>query len=135
MIIEACLRVVDKYCADSAKAHGCTKAGDVIDILPEGSDWGSEIMASEDYRIVRLDIDDVLQVSLLAGEPPLPADETGSTPDPEATMGRSLIRRTRGLDLASMPTPFAQQIIDNVTTVTDLTAVNISALTSVRSIP
>jgi len=122
MLIEACLRVVDKINLDYGKNFGCTKAGDVIEILPVGTDWGTAVIASPDYRIIQLDIPVTLIESLMASEQ-------------GEFVGRSNLKRKYSLDLASMPNPFSQQIINNVTTVTDLSLVNIAALTSLKAVP
>lgn len=119
MEVEACIRVVDKINPNYRKNFGCTKRGDVIEILPGGTDWGKDIMAGADWRIVKLDIPVTLIESLMTSE-------RGTFADRDAR------KRKYGLSLDSMPAPFAQRIIDNVTTITDLSTVNIAALTALK---
>lgn len=128
MIIEACLRVVDADYDSLAHSYARTKAGDVIDILPEGSDWGSVIMASSDYRIVRLSLT-ADQLSELTATEVLPDGVD------EATLGRSLVKRTKNINMDNVPQPFAQEIMNNIDTVTDLSTVNIAAITSSKATP
>lgn len=56
MIVEVCLRVVDKVNPDAYKDAACRKIGDVVEVLPEGSDWGSNVFGNDKYRLMKLDL-------------------------------------------------------------------------------
>ncbi len=67
--MELLIRVADKINPDFYKNCKCTKRGDVIEVLPDGSNWGTLTLLHTFYRIVRVDISDGDAQALLAPEP------------------------------------------------------------------
>jgi len=95
---EICVRVHDKVNDDFYLNTRCTKRFDVIEVLPDGSNWGNDPLSLPFYRIVKLPNISVVEASaLLAAEVDI---------DP-LSPSRTLQRRAFRLDLANITIPQA----------------------------
>lgn len=118
MHVEACVRVLPKTGTDPSVDYGFTVIGDIIEILPTGSDWGSEIMAHPDYRIITIDEPITTLDSLMQSE----------TGEP---ITRDLRPRMFQIDPNLVPQPIKDMLAANPDTVSDITAEDVTAM-SVR---
>jgi len=103
---EVVLRVQDKVNDDFYLNTKCTKRGDIIAVLPDGSDWGSDVRTLPFYRIIKLPNVSVVEASaMLATE----LDSDGNNPS------RTLQRRKFRLDIetAGLPAAFLTFLADN----------------------
>jgi hypothetical protein len=119
MIVECMLRVVNKVGQDARQDSALTKSGDIIEVLPLGSNWGSEVYARPDWRIIKIDAPATMIEALMAGE-------TGYF------VYRLAKPRRYEFNWQGLPQSYRDLINANVTTITDLTALNIGSYTRLK---
>lgn len=122
MLVDLCIRWEDKVNADPFEDWGCSKQGDVIEILPAGSDFGSDIHNDSRWRIVRLDIPSTLIEALL-------------TPETEAVLTRTNLKRKYHVNLATLPNNVRNQIDRSLGGVADYSAFDITPYVELKTVP
>ena len=113
MLLELCVRVVDKIGTTTRLDAACTKLGDVIDIQPVGCDWGTAIVGGNEWRILKVNLPITLANALLK-------PESGDFPYREKRKRRYM------LDSSLLTTAQLQIITVSRNTVVDLTDVVVS---------
>ena len=119
MIVECMLRVVNKVGQDARQDSALTKSGDIIETLPVGSNWGSEVFARPDWRIIKIDAPATMIEALMT-------KETGDF------VSRSSRPRRYEFNWQGLPQSYIDLINANVTVITDLTAFNIGSYTRLK---
>jgi hypothetical protein len=119
MIVECMLRVVNKVGKDARQDSALTKSGDIIEVLPTGSNWGSEVYARPDWRIIKIDAPATMIEALMT-------KESGNFVSREARP------RRYEFNWQGLPQSYKDSINANVTTITDLTALNIGGYTRLK---
>lgn len=95
---EICIMIVNRVNDDPKVDAQCFKRGDVVEVLPDGSDWGSSVRKLSIFRIIKLPNVSVEEARAFLA-PELPAD-------PEAPKDM-LQRRAFRLDLDNPIVPQA----------------------------
>jgi hypothetical protein len=119
MIVECMLRVVNKVGQGARQDSALTKSGDIIEVLPAGSNWGSEVYSRPDWRIIKIDAPATMIEALMAGE-------TGDF------VYRLAKPRRYEFNWQGLPQSYRDSISANVTIITDLTALNIGSYTRLK---
>lgn len=115
MEVEICVRVLQKAGADPDKNFAITTIGDVIEMLPVGSFWGTDIYAMHDYRILRID-EPVTTLDALM------ASEEGEFPTRESR------KRIYQFDPLLIPQTIVDALTANPEGVTDLRTYNLTPM-------